>query len=225
MTRRNEEVEAVFSELRAVGLKGHVEELGKHLQIAWVLPDGKTRGVVVAKTPSDRRGALNARAQVRRFLREDNVQPPTREQQVLRKALSLPDPSAQNTQERLDRLERDFLELLDWVGELQQQLKTPVLSAVPPQPTLNGIHAVLPRNAPLRPLKWEKLLNVIPAYWVTRQYLTTVADLPSNSLSATLSYLREKGLVERGQRGMWRRTQAAGLKGASASPVVELLAR
>lgn len=70
----SDEEEAALRELRAVGIKPKVEPTGSgHIAISWQIGQRPARVLTVAKTGSDWRGRLNARAQVRRWLREDGV--------------------------------------------------------------------------------------------------------------------------------------------------------
>lgn len=74
MTKANEEVDVVVQELRACGIKPQVERTPRHIAISWQAgPDKPPRTVIVSSTPSDWRGRLNARAEVRRYLRADNI--------------------------------------------------------------------------------------------------------------------------------------------------------
>jgi Rha family phage regulatory protein len=68
----NPELAAVLEELAAVGIKPHVSNGGKHIKVAWT-HNGMPRIQGVACTPSDARGVQNARARVRRALKEDGL--------------------------------------------------------------------------------------------------------------------------------------------------------
>jgi hypothetical protein len=57
----------------ALGARGHAVDVtigGRHLKISWVV-QGRKRLLVVGQTPSDRRADKNARATLRRLLREE----------------------------------------------------------------------------------------------------------------------------------------------------------
>lgn len=68
----NENLEAVSAELEAAGVKFTVRNGGKHIHLEWQ-HEGAARMFVVPATPSDRRGWLNARTDVRKILREDGL--------------------------------------------------------------------------------------------------------------------------------------------------------
>lgn len=70
--RKNSIVTAVVAELRLYGIEPCVEHRRKHLAIHWQV-GGRQRVYFTSASPSDWRSSLNARAQVRRFLREDGV--------------------------------------------------------------------------------------------------------------------------------------------------------
>lgn len=119
MSRQTEEVEVILRELRAYGLKGQVENRSKHIEVYWQYPDGRSRSHICPASGSDCRGWLNSRARVRRWLREDGIQPPAPEKRVLERALNLPSPEDSGVA-RLERVEKDNEALLDWVAELQE---------------------------------------------------------------------------------------------------------
>jgi hypothetical protein len=57
----------------ALSAKGHAVDIdahGKHFKLFWQV-DGRKRLLVVARTPSDWRASANARANLRRILREE----------------------------------------------------------------------------------------------------------------------------------------------------------
>jgi hypothetical protein len=71
---RNEVLDAVTSELEAVGLDYSVNQTGKHLKVGFKV--GETaKNAIVPKTSSDWRAAKNARALVRKTLKNLGVKP------------------------------------------------------------------------------------------------------------------------------------------------------
>jgi hypothetical protein len=68
MTQRMEHLEPVLDELERYGLKSEIGDRGKHLEIRWNTPMGE-RFIIMPKTPSDWRGALNSRSDLRKMLR------------------------------------------------------------------------------------------------------------------------------------------------------------
>ncbi len=72
MSRRRPPVH-VHEAVAALSARGHAVDIdahGKHFKIFWQM-DGRKRLLVVARTPSDWRASANARANLRRILRED----------------------------------------------------------------------------------------------------------------------------------------------------------
>jgi hypothetical protein len=72
MTRRNEELAAVLRELKARGIEYEVRYGGKHCRVLWEVRTHK-RMTIVGVSASDWRAAKNARAFVRRQLREEGI--------------------------------------------------------------------------------------------------------------------------------------------------------
>jgi hypothetical protein len=71
---RNPCLAAALEELTKAGI--HHPEIargGKHLQLRWVTPSGQPRMFAVSNTPSDWRSPENARSDMRRMLRADNM--------------------------------------------------------------------------------------------------------------------------------------------------------
>ncbi len=67
---KNEEMKAVTTEIEAAGLDWHLNTKGRHPKVVFTI-NGQTCQMTVSSTPSDRRrGPLNARAQVRRVIRQ-----------------------------------------------------------------------------------------------------------------------------------------------------------
>ena len=71
---KNDCLAAALRELEAAGIRA-VERAngGKHLQLRWRVNGGPQRLYVMPLTPGDHRAAANARAGIRRLLREDGV--------------------------------------------------------------------------------------------------------------------------------------------------------
>lgn len=75
--KRNHQLTAVLREVERAGYRPQVHKGGRHLKITWSGADGKTRTIVISKTPGGGRGVANARACVRRLLREDYASRPS----------------------------------------------------------------------------------------------------------------------------------------------------
>lgn len=120
--RRNDVVEVTLEVLEQHGIKGVVEDRGKHCAVTFNLPDGREKHIICAVSPSDgRRAVLNARGFARRLMRQENVPlPPPKPVTSLAHALSLPK-QTDTGPNRLAILEMDFVAILDLVTDVQQE--------------------------------------------------------------------------------------------------------
>lgn len=215
---KNDCVEAVLSELERFGLKGVVGDRGKHLEIRWQYSDGRERFQIVPSTPSDNRGALNARGDVRRRLREDGVQPPPAEVIQFNRALNLPKPEDFGVV-RLAKLEKDFETLLDITVELNCQLSTlqerlsnakvSISFDIPSAPTLPAVAPV--EAAKLVTTKQhggrrkDKILKVLaPGGWVETAEIIRLTGLRQKDVYSGLAYMKKIGELEGDGRGNYR---------------------
>jgi hypothetical protein len=71
---KNAELAAVLAELDAHGVQYEVRCGGKHLRVVWEIRQHRRRTTIVGHTSSDWRAVKNARAHVRRQLREEGVE-------------------------------------------------------------------------------------------------------------------------------------------------------
>lgn len=62
-------VRALMAEAASLGVAVDDVVEGQHIKLRLVLPDGTPASLVLAKTPSDTRSDMNARAQLRRMAR------------------------------------------------------------------------------------------------------------------------------------------------------------
>jgi hypothetical protein len=70
--RRNDQLAAVLAELDAHGVPYEIRTGGKHMRVLWEVRTHK-RTTIVSVSGSDWRSAKNARAFVRRQLREEGI--------------------------------------------------------------------------------------------------------------------------------------------------------
>lgn len=215
MGERNECAQARLTRLERFGLKGEVGDRGKHLEVAWAYPDGRRHFVIVPRTASDHRASLNARGDVRRLLRANNIQPPSAKVVLMQKAFNLPkviDPLP----DRLVRMTTDIEGLLDLVVDLQAQVTEQ-------QSRLNNIRVsttlsfdvpvavtALAASPVVRSNKGGRSESILAALqngnWHQRADIAAATKLDIKDVSSGLDFLRKKGFVERGLiRGMWRK--------------------
>jgi DNA-binding MarR family transcriptional regulator len=175
----------VLRELEMHGVKPEVSSDGPHHKVQWHA-GAHNRLVVVSKTASDYRAALNARAVTRRYLRADKVQPLSRVQLAMTAPLVEADA---DPGDRIDKLERDVQELKDLIVEL---ISNSVAAEKPAKTIIKTVEEEPPRisRAQRQILLW--LDYVTPR---------TVGDLAKrlrmnyHSVAAHLSVLKQRGLV------------------------------
>jgi len=235
---RNAEVEAVQSELERYEIRSEIIERGKHLEVAWCY-NGLKGSTIVARTGSDVRGWLNARGEVRRWLRTNNVPLPVYTQpRVLQKALSLP-LQTDTGPARLAALEQNFDALLDMVADLSAahaellstlaslnarfnnmrivshiSFEEPALVVAQPSAEVVPILSLVERKPAVRNTGSASgsaavLEHIKDGRWYDRKDIASALGSDPTRVSQTLNYLSTKGLVENGQRGMWRKVIVA----------------
>lgn len=240
MPANNEVIEAVRRELERFGLKSQVAHLGKHVEVSWVLPNGQPRHTVCPNTPSDHRSSLNARAQVRRMMRADNVEVPPLNVTSFERAMSLPKP-VEPPPIRIQRLEDDLSVMLDWLAEVREELASSreeaahlrsLMDNVQVSVSFGGGRVITHAKAvevPAEPAPFvhptyaggpsAKIMNLLAnGAWVHRQTIAKETAVDLKTVSSTLQYLSKDGRVENGLRGFWRKKpgqEAAPAEGSS----------
>lgn len=218
MSQRNEDVDRVIDELERYGLRGEVSDRGKHLEIAWVTPHGR-RFMIVSRTASDWRSSLNARSDLRKLLRADNLHPKAISELSFQKAMALPKPVAIT---REQSLQNDVDALTDLVFELQSQIMAVQLSNTALQDKINSMQIVsevrfvkpnLPEairkpypNVGSRKGKTSMVLSMMSTQWSYTADLIKQSGLTRAHVNNILQKAKHVGLVENGLRGQWRRT-------------------
>lgn len=222
MSQRMEHLEPVLNELERYGLKGEVGERGKHLEIRWNTPNGE-RFIIMPKTPSDWRGALNSRSDLRKLLRADNMQPKPISELTFQKAMSLPKPVS-ITREQF--LQNDVDALADLVFELQSRLSdmqammTALHDKVSSARVVSYIQygedvkstapeaqaAPTSDMPPFRPgTKSSLLYSVLTYQFKDVKDIARESGIPVKHAAVILWKAKLKGYVEKGLRGNWRR--------------------
>lgn len=225
MARQLEHVQLLLDELERYGLKGEIADRGKHLEVAWQTFKGR-RFVIASRTPSDWRSGLNCRSDMRKMLREDNMQLMPAKELTLNRALSLPTLPVLTQQQRILFLQNDVEALTDLIFDLQAQIRAleskmssiTVVSTVKfgAEATLEREQAVealpktraLPRTSSWMPREGSKQHTVYAA--MTEQYvhihtLMKQTGFPLKRVNTILWKLQKEKLVEHGLRGWWRR--------------------
>lgn len=231
MTQRNEHLELALEELERYGLKGEISERGKHLELAWVSPAGR-RFVIAPKTPSDWRGSLNLRSDLRKLLRADNLEPKPINNLSFQKAMTLPKPAIN----RESFLQNSVDALTDLIFELQADLSAVREQNQSLQDKMNSITVVSriefagqkkPEDADVvlevsrklydavivtskeKPFRegstQSKIFNAITLQYQSAHEIVKLSGVGLKYVQNTLSKAKKLGFVELGLRDQWRR--------------------
>ena len=230
MSQRLEHLDPVIGELERYGLRGEIGERGKHLEVRWKTPQGE-RFIIVPKTPSDWRGALNSRSDLRKLLRADNLQPKPINDLTFQKAMSLPKPAPSITREQF--MQNDVDALTDLVFELQGRLSElqtafvaldqkmssarvvsyiqygePRIAPEVENELIEKIEHIDPHEGPFRKgSTQDKIYSVLTENFMNLDEIRKLANIENvKYINTTLWKAKQRGFVERGLMGMYRRT-------------------
>ncbi|GAB9186007.1 hypothetical protein [Bradyrhizobium diazoefficiens] len=204
MAHQNELTEIALSELKAHGIRGHIRDTnGGHIEISWqVVPEKEVRRIIVAKSTSDWRSRMNTRADVRRFLRADNIslkmstQPKKQTQLQAEKAMSLPQPDVLPIPDQIAAMRGEMSDLSELVMRLYKivaGVRDNIASYVP-----KPVEAA-PKPTSSRSVKLVEYLA--HDRWVTIDTLPRDTGLTAEQIKLKLQYLKNHDEVEifRGQ--------------------------
>ena len=191
----NELQQIAVSELRLHGIKPVVENTGGgHIAIVWrAVPEKEERRVIVAKTPGDWRARMNTRAEVRKYLKADNVSlvvaQPKKKNRLLAEAVVAPPPDVIPTADQFAALRGEIADLTQLVLRL-----TKIAYA-----TRDMAAKVLPEEAPA-PVKLPSASIKIAEYLSLEKYTSLTAlvrdtGLTLKQVQLKLEYLRRQGEV------------------------------
>lgn len=227
----SEHINLLLDELKRYGLRGEVNDRGKHLEVRWEVAGIGERFVIAPRTPSDWRSGMNTRSDLRKMLRKDGLQP--KQELSFQKAMSLPDPVLVTSQQRDSALKNDVEALTDLVFELQEQINRLAAENTLLQDKMNSARVVSriefagkervedadvvlevsrklfdDATAPRQKPKRDQILALLsfqykPRKWIMEQALKTI-DTTKASINQTLAKAKREGIVETGLRGMWR---------------------
>lgn len=222
---RNEITDLLIEELEKYGLKGQIEHRTKHLEVSWYLPSGARRFIIAPATPSEWRGGLNARSDLRKMLRADNLSLKQDDPRSFNRAISMPKESIVTQVARDRALIRDVETLSDLVLELQEQnsqLLTQmgtmlekmnsisVVSTVMSNVSFVGQQVVVEQPQPQVVYKKPAEVSVLSVmtfeYMDVQEIIRLMNDkTTAKSCRAQLQYNLRKKRVERGLRGQYRK--------------------
>lgn len=196
---------ALMRELQRYGLKPRLGMTnGSHVRVEWEV-GGKPYHVVTSNTPSDHRTALNARAQIRRQLKQVGLQPSA----AARRVSSVPTEEV-SLEERVEQLELDVVTLLDMFDARYQEgwdaAKAAVMKALSPA-------AEAPPVAPQRRTYGNRhriLLHVPFDRWAKAAEIAKSTGIAPNTVSVALNVFKHKGFVRHDPDAhTWRKTAEA----------------
>lgn len=190
--KRNEAFDFVTEELRTRGIKFDTEKTGSnHLELRWQLPDKELRTVFLPNTPSDHRGRLNARAHVRRLLKQDGVDlavpdplKPRKPAALLARALALPKAHEPTTPELIRALRAEIADLTDLVLDLSgtmNMLRDHVMRQQPPPP---------PQKKPS--VRSKNILDFLTTSWSGLDAIARDMEVDRKIVYRKCYYLRDK---------------------------------
>lgn len=190
-------------DLRNAGIKPEISRTGSgHMRIDFEA-GGQPQFILTSWTPSDHRSTLNARARIRKILRTTGMLNKAVPVGKLDKALSTPMPT-DPFGERIEYLERTVDTLLDLCAVLAERagvdLEPP---APPPEPVIEP--PVIMMKTEHHQSKLRDLLSVMTFNWLPVADIVARSGHERRAMVSALAYAKKQGLVENGQRGMWRR--------------------
>lgn len=221
---RNEITDLLIEELEKYGLKGHLEDRSKHIEVYWLLPNGERRFTIVPRTASNWRSGMNARSDLRKMLRADNVPLKQDDVRSFNRAMSMPKETVVTQVARDRAIQRDIETLSDLVLELQEQntqLMSQVSSMHEKMNSIQVVSTVMSNvsfvgqqvvEQPQPQVVYKQPAEVSVLSVMTFEYMD-VQDIirlmrgktSAKSIRAQLQYNLRKNRVERGLRGQYRK--------------------
>lgn len=200
-TRAHDILTAVCGELQKAHIKPVLKRSRKHIKVVWDAGT-KPQQFIVPSTPSDHRSLMNARAEVRRMLKETaHLLPappaaPTKARVKLDKAMGLP-AHAETINDRLGRIEEALL-ILPQITEALADL-TELLLVVTGKPEPITEEAV---KETVADAVWKALSFTNP---LTAEEVAKVVGVSRAHAATTLGTLVKAGRVKRLLRGQYVR--------------------
>lgn len=209
---RDDALQLLRSEFKLWGVSFDTRRRGtSHIELRWrVSPDKEIRSYFISSTPSDHRGWLNARSDIRRLFRSDGLElkEPHKKPKpsVLQKALSLPVP-IESDADQIKIMRAELADLTDLVLDMssiitllrEHIINTPEEPDADRRDESNVIE--ITRRSISRSIK---TLEHIGEGWNSLDAIAQSMGLPPRLAYRKLYYERSKGTVEQsGDR--WRR--------------------
>lgn len=173
-----------------------------HIELRWrVSPDKEPRSYFIANTPSDHRGWLNARSDIRALFRADGLdlkKHVSNKPSVLTKALSLPK-HVEPVDDQIRMLRAEVCDLTELVLELASRLDGVLGAKRETAPASVPVEA--PKPASVRSIK---AINFVSENWNSTEAIARDMNLSPTIVYRKLYYLHQQGKVEM-DGGKWRK--------------------
>lgn len=194
-------------DLRNAGIKPEISRTGSgHMRFDFEAA-GKSYFILTSWTPSDHRATLNARARIRKILRATGMLNKAVPVTKLDKALAAPVPTDPFA-ERIEYLEHTVDTLLDLCAVLAERAGVdlePPEAPPEPEPAVVYDPTIFHRANTPRHSKVYDLLSAMTFNWLPVADIVKRSGHERRAMVSSLAYAKQQGLVENGQRGMWRR--------------------
>lgn len=228
MSSRNEITDLVMEEIEKYGLKGTLEERGKHIAVVYAIPNGERRTIFCSRTPSDWRASMKARQVLRSYMREDNIPLKPESPLSFAKAMSLPKQPPITPAQRDEILHKDVSLISELVFELQEQnaaLLERVNTMLEKMNSIQVVSTVMsnvsfagqPQAAVEQPIvrefkktgrrAWaeDDVFKAITYEWTKVSEIRKNLNMGYSTVYKGLNGLLKRGLVEQGPRCTWRK--------------------
>jgi hypothetical protein len=195
--RAEEVLDVIRRELKAHGVTPTIERTSKHVDVRWQIPGKQPRVYTTSSTPSDWRTRMNARAEVRRMLRADNVTLDTAAKpRTLTERVVQPPRHVETIPDQVAAMRSELSDLSELIMELLEVVRNTAAVLIPVQ------RAESSRNQRL------DVLAALPADGATTTTNSVAEALVISRRSAysRLQHLRSRGRAELLPDGTWRRT-------------------
>lgn len=213
---REDALSQISSEFKLWGVKFSTRDTnGGHIELRWqASPDKQVRSYVIAKTPSDWRGNLNNRAEIRRLFKADGLtldrKPCAKVKPILAKALSLPEPVEKDA-DQIRMLRAEVADLTDWVVDMAGIVST-LRDVLVAQRTPVVEEPVQPQEKPPSPIPESKkpsvrsitTIDFVSDAWSSTAAIARDMGLPANIAYRKLYYLMRQDIIEL-SGGSWRK--------------------
>lgn len=205
---RDDALSLVSKEFRLWGIEfDHRFRGSGHIELRWRAAQEKpVRSYIIAKTGSDHRGWLNARAEIRRLLRADGLvlkEQCVKKKPLLQKALELPRPE-ETELDQIKLLRAEIADLTDIVLELSEKLAAMQAPAKTPAPDPVTTTVTDDKKPTVHSIK---AIDYLKDYWVSTFELARDMGLTEDQTYGKLWYLKSKGEAEL-DHGRWRKRQS-----------------